>query len=334
MAPRTATKRPSPKPAKPAASNPRRPMEQTMQQISRLLQENQFSSLEEANAFLQTLVGTTLQTMPPRTTTPSPSEEAQELAYDAMEARTEAEAKKLAKRALAKDPDCVDAIIVLTSIEAHSPKQAIAGLQRAVAAGERSLGDQFFKENKGHFWALLETRPYMRARQQLAEMLLEVGLVQDAIAQYQAMLDFNPNDNQGVREPLLGLYLQTNDSQRAAQLLKQYKNDISATFAWGRVLKRFLAGDLQGAEASLKAARKANRFMELFMSGQRPLPPDMPDSYTLGSEEEALISLESVAGAWMAHPQAMFWLLGQILGEPPEKPPARLSHRSKRKTVQ
>ena len=302
--------------------------------ISRLLEKNEFADIDEVNEFLETLNGADPQSMPHPAGPLSASEEAQELAYDAMEARTEAQARKLAKRALAKDPNCIDALIVLTSIEATSPKQAIEGLQRAVAAGERSLGARLFKENKGHFWGLLETRPYMRARQQLAEMLTEAGLLQDAISHYEAMLELNPNDNQGVREPLLGLYLRIGDLDRAGKLLRRYKRDASATFAWGRVLERFLAADMEAATAALKTARKENPFMELYMSAQRTFPKDMPDSYAMGSPEEAIVSLETLAPAWMAHPEAMFWLLTQVLAEQPESRPARRGNRSNKGFIQ
>ena len=43
--------------------------------------------------------------------------QAQELAFDAMGAASEAEARKLAKRALRLDPDCVDALAVLIDLE-------------------------------------------------------------------------------------------------------------------------------------------------------------------------------------------------------------------------
>ena len=63
--------------------------------------------------------------------------EAQQIAFDAMEAESEAEARKLAKRALGLDPDCVDALVVMTGLDSHSPRELIEGLRRAVAAGER-----------------------------------------------------------------------------------------------------------------------------------------------------------------------------------------------------
>ncbi len=72
--------------------------------------------------------------------------EAQQIAFDAMEAESEVEARKLARRALRLDPDCVDALVVMADLDAHSPRESIEGLQKAVAAGERSLGETFIRE--------------------------------------------------------------------------------------------------------------------------------------------------------------------------------------------
>lgn len=240
---------------------------------------------------------------------------AQELALDAMEARTEAEARKLAKRALRLDPDCVDALLVMTDLDARNPRQLIEGLQKAVAAGERSLGRNFIEENTGHFWMLLDTRPYMRALQVLGDALRGEGINLDAIKVFERMLELNPNDNQGVRDPLLGLYLQTGDLKGAGRLLKKYKDDASANFAWGRVLERFLAGDEKGAMAALKAARKANRHLELFLTARKSLPEDLPEMYSPGSEEEAVLCLGSLGAAWVQHEEACSWFFDQLIAE-------------------
>jgi tetratricopeptide (TPR) repeat protein len=242
-------------------------------------------------------------------------QEAQELAFDAMEAETEAQASKLAKRALAKDPDCVDALVVMAGIESDSPRKMIEALQKAVAAGERSLGAKFFKENKGHFWGLIETRPYMRALEQLAALLRAEGLNLDAIKHYEKILALNPNDNQGVRDPLLGLYLATDNLEAARKLLKDYEEDSMANFAWGRVLERFLSADLPGAAAALKKARTGNRFVELYLSGQKGLPKQMPEMYSMGSDEEAVILLDNMSFAWGEHKEAVFWLMEQLMND-------------------
>ena len=46
--------------------------------------------------------------------------------------------------------------------------RGIEFLRKVVAIGEKNLGKDF-KEFAGHFWGFIETRPYMRARERLAQ---------------------------------------------------------------------------------------------------------------------------------------------------------------------
>jgi tetratricopeptide (TPR) repeat protein len=286
--------------------------EQMMRDIHRLLQDRDFANIDEANAFLASLMGTGLEAALQDAGPASAKWEAQELAFDAMDAPSAAKAKKLAKRALEKDPDCVDALVVLADIECRSQPEFITAMQNAVAAGERSLGAKFFKENTGDFWGLIETRPYMRARLQLAESLRGTAREEEAIGHYEGVLELNPNDNQGGRDILLGCYLAAGDLARVHRLFRQYEDDISAVFAWARVLERFLANDLPGARQQLNEARERNRLAGLYLTGQRKMPKSMPGSYALGSEEEAIICADLLAEAWGRHKEALLWLIKQL----------------------
>jgi len=67
-----------------------------------------------------------------------------------------------------------------------------------VTAGEKDLGPEFFKEHKGYFGGLIETRPYMRAKVTLAMYQEYIGHTEAAIEQYEELLELNPNDNQGI----------------------------------------------------------------------------------------------------------------------------------------
>ncbi len=315
----------SAKTSKPGLPASRFAAEQVLRDVQRAIAGKDFASIEELNAYLAALASPGLHQSLGDTAPLSPREEAQELAYEAMEAKTKERARTLARRALAKDPDCVDALVVLTAIEAKSPKEAIAGLQKALTAGERSLGAEFFKENKGHFWGLMETRSYMRARLELAELLHREGLNLEAIQHYEALLELNPGDNQGVRYPLLGLYLLVANLEGAGKLLREFEDDAMATFAWGRALERVLSGDLQGASVALGIARKKNRFLELYLTGQKDMPSQLPDSYSLGSEEEAIVCLDNIGPAWVEHPDAALWLVSQFLAEEAPRKKAVLS---------
>jgi tetratricopeptide (TPR) repeat protein len=307
-------KSPAKKAAKKKASDPDAEMEAAMRQLEEMLISSGMAAPGDLNALMTSLAG------PSASDGLSDAEadarnEAQQLAFEATDAASAAQVRKLAKRALRLDPDCVDALVLLADLDAPTQRDFIAGLQKAVAAGERSLGEKFIRENQGNFWLLLETRPYMRAMEQLARLLGEEGIRLDAIGIYQRMLELNPNDNQGVRDPLLGLYLETGDLKGARELLEKYKEDGSANFAWARVLERFLAGKHDEASAALKQARKTNRHVELYLTARKTLPKHPPEMYSLGSEEEAALCVGYLFGAWAAHKEAIFWLLDQLAAD-------------------
>lgn len=99
---------------------------------------------------------------------------AQELIYKAWEADSGEEAAVLAKKAIEIWPDCADGYYIMAD-EAENIYDAKGLFEEAVKAGERAIGEKEFKEDIGHFWGLQETRPYMRARFQLADTLWALG---------------------------------------------------------------------------------------------------------------------------------------------------------------
>ncbi|MBZ5522124.1 MAG: tetratricopeptide repeat protein [Acidobacteriia bacterium] len=303
-------------PDEPAAPlNPRLMMEQALRDIQKVLQEHEFADMDEANAYLAKLSGGGFKNALRNTRPLSPQEEAQEIADQAMQAPTARKGLALARQALAKDADCVDALVVLAGAASKSDEQYIAGLEKAVAAGERSLGADYFEENKGHFWGLVETRPYMRARATLAEFLFSAGRMPEAISHFEGILALNPNDNQGVRDRLLNCYLASGDLKGAQRLLRQYHEDCSAVFNWGKTMERFLAGDQKGAERALQLAQKDNRFVGLYFTGKKTPPRETPPYYSPGSEEEAQICLETLAETLIAHPKLVMWLMTSLMAE-------------------
>jgi len=239
--------------------------------------------------------------------------EAQQLVYDAWEAETDERELELILKALDLDPTNVDALLTLLRHSQLDIEDEIEWLRKVVAIGERNLGPQTFKEDAGHFWGMIETRPYMRARQELAEALRWSGRLEEAVTEWEAMLKLNPNDNQGMRYNLLACYLALGRLEGARRLFKKYGGDVSynTVFAWGKVLERFLAGDLAEAEKALAAARKQNPHAQGYVKGHRRLPKHLPDSYAPGSKEEADCFAELLRDAWSQHPQALKWLAEQ-----------------------
>jgi HEAT repeat protein len=174
--------------------------------------------------------------------------------------------------------------------------------------GERALGGkEFFEEHKGRFWGIVHTRPYMRVRDMLGEMLVTAGRVPEAISQYEALLELNPNDSQGNRYYLLGCYLHETNLAGVERLFAQFKDEGSTFFKWGRVLERFLAGDRKGAARMHTKARTQNPHVERLLSG-RVKPSSYEGYYVPGEESEAAQVIATQGLAWLKHTAALAWL--------------------------
>ena len=233
--------------------------------------------------------------------------------YDAMEAATPQQRLDLALQALELDPEHPDALLMALEATGFDGEELIDVLHGIVAVAAERLGKKAFKEFAPHFWGVLDTRPYMRARFQLTEALREAGQVEEAIEEYEEMLLLNENDNLGVRYHLLPCLLALGRLDEARKLLKRYAGECewNVVFAWCRVLERLVSGDEPGASKALAAARKQNPHMEAYLNGHRKLPRNLPASYSVGSKEEALCYAEPLLMAWTLHPEAWAWLAGR-----------------------
>jgi len=80
-----------------------------MSEIHRILSQQEFESIEDANRFLQEqIVGRSLDDGPPEIVQ-DPLQRAQDLIYDAWEATRRRDRIRLAEAALELSPDCADA---------------------------------------------------------------------------------------------------------------------------------------------------------------------------------------------------------------------------------
>lgn len=242
----------------------------------------------------------------------SNEQRAQELVYDAWEAPTAERGLRLVQQALELDAENVDALLMMADAAGFKGDERMEVLRGIVAAGAKRLGKKAFQELVPHFWGFHETRPYMRARERLAEELRAAGRLEEAIKEYDEMLALNENDNQGVRYHLLPSLLALGRLEAAQALMNRYKDECewNVVFAWGRVLERVLSGDAAAGKA-LAVARKQNAHMEAYLKGHRKLPKNLPGSYSPGSKEEALCFAEPLLMAWTRHPDSQAWLSSQ-----------------------
>ncbi len=242
----------------------------------------------------------------------SPLEDAQDLIYEAFETDNENKRLQLAEKALRKSPDCADAYVLLAE-NAKSRKEALDFYEQGVAAGERALGPRAFKDDVGYFWGLLETRPYMRAREGLAHALWAEGRRDEAVAHLQDMLRLNPNDNQGIRYTLAGFLLFLDRDEDLAKLLAQYPDEGSATWAYTRALLAFRQqGDTPETRNLLKSALKANKHVPAYLLGEKHPSSEQLPYYSPGDDSEALMYIQGSLVSWKATSGALAWLGGQV----------------------
>lgn len=234
---------------------------------------------------------------------------AQELMYQAFDTDNPAKRIALAHDALALSENCADAWVLLAEEEADTVARAAEYYQKGIAAGERALGKSFFLENKGHFWGILETRPYMRAKMGLADTLWQMNRLPEAMQIYLEMLELNPNDNQGVRELLMILYLQLERWDELGALLEKYAKDAMAVHLYTTALHLFHSeGPSARSNKALRAALKENPFVPPYLLAEKRLPSHPPDYIGFGDDREAQSYASQHLNYWRREPGASEWL--------------------------
>jgi len=177
----------------------------------------------------------------------TPLERAEEILHGAYGEADPARRLAEARRALEACADCAGAYVLLATEGAKTLAERIEFFNRAVQAGERALGPKVFVENAGHFWGILEARPYLRARLGLADCLWQAERFQDALEHYRMLLKLNPGDHQNVRYRLMRSLLAMHLDEAAESLLRRYEDELSVCWVYSAALIAFRRrGDVPG----------------------------------------------------------------------------------------
>ena len=279
----------------------------TEKNLSKLIEEinkKDFKSKDELNDFMSNLMGQSLDDLPERT---DKKGRAQDLVYEAYE-QPVSKAKKIIKQALELDPNNADAYNYLASIEKDIDK-AIKQYEKAIKAGEKTLGKKFFKEEKGYFWGMIETRPFMRAKAGLADCLYAKKEVDKAIEIYEEMLELNPNDNQGIRYLLSTLLLSKNDFSKFQSFIENSEEEDCAVWNYNNALYQFKkSGQSANSDKELLKAYESNEYVIDYMLGVKEMPKEQPQYIGRGDENEAISYVNGAWTVWDKTDGAFDWL--------------------------
>jgi len=278
-------------------------MEESMAQLDRLTEGMNFSSIEAFNQFARENMNSGQHKQAaPRT----PLEAAQQIMYEAW-GSVGRRRRVLARKALEICADCADAYALLAE-ETGDAQRANDLYRQGMEAGKRALGSEVFEKERGRFWGILTTRPYMRACTGFADTLWVLGRRDEAVAQYQEMLGLNPNDNQGVRYFLAAYLLELGRNDELEALLDRHEED-SAQWKYMRALCVYRrGGDSAEAQKALKSAVKCNPHVPGFLTGVKRMPSRIPDSYIPGDKDEAAGCIAEIGNSWTSTPGAIDWL--------------------------
>lgn len=261
--------------------------EMDLDQLNQLLNEKLTGSLDEID--------------PPSDTA---FDRAEELCFQALEQQGRNRVR-LIRQALREDPMHLRAHELLAE-NTLDLQTRIERYQAALELGQVQLKD-LWETEVGHFWQILKTRPFIRAKHGLALALEENGQRKEAIEQMLDILRLNTNDNLGVRYRLVALLMTQDRETEAAQILEQYPDESAAWWYLKALVEFCLQGPAsdKAQETMLKAFAANPHVSELIVRGE---PPRLPESYSPGSVEEAEVILEEQAEAWMTRPDFVGWM--------------------------
>jgi len=177
-------------------------------------------------------------------------------------------AKKKALKALEVYPYCIDARNLLGNIYTDRFEffQAEKDYRTALDDAVREQGGVVKMEDVP-YWLEMETRPYMRARHGLGLSLMQLHRYEEALLEFEILMDLNPNDNQGVRFLLGDAYHFTGNLEKAEQC---YREDEDIESQYGHALLQNFLGKEATASAMLikciKGAPFIARILRLYLT--------------------------------------------------------------------
>ncbi len=296
----------------PQSFNPR-DMEKFMDGIKKSIEEKDFKTPEELQAYLDSFTG---KPLPDFDDEPKDAKsQAQDIIFDAWEEPTQKTRVKMAHEALAIYPDCADAYNILAEDQAKNTPQAKSFYEKGVEAGRRALGEKLFEENDGHFWGYTQTRPYMRSKAGLMECCWVLAKDDEAIAHAREMLVLNTNDNQGIRYLLSSYLAEGGRFDELDELLNKsaFKNDGAADWLYTSVLLNFVKYGPSQARRTLDDALSNNPYVPEYLTREKKIPAVLPASIIMGGEDEAYCYAERNIRAWMKIPGLIQWLKQQVI---------------------
>lgn len=249
--------------------------------------------------------------------TASDSDDFLELAY---EAGNEKDALKYAKQALKLDPYNFEAELLILDLKANDATKLVRDLEKAVVRATEHMREEgyFDEENIGHFWGILETRPYMRMRARFVHGLLVCGMLGRAREECEELLRLSEGDNLGMRYLLMHILAYFEDETSALALHKRFDSYEETQMLLPLSILFYKKGDFTKASRYLLKLNGINkdlrRFLRVVLSGNVDAFDDV--EYDLGycpdSIGELVVEMRDNAFLFIGMENYFEWAYQQI----------------------
>lgn len=144
-------------------------------------------------------------------------------------ANSDKERIKYLKKAIALEPDNIDAQLAYFSATVTDTDIFLDRLEALKKKAEEGAMAEFLENEMGDFYGIVETRPYMRLCYTRLQVYTMGGYYRPAIDEAKWILKINKDDNLGARYHLIFIYALMGDEKGAKQLARKFKYDMQST---------------------------------------------------------------------------------------------------------
>lgn len=234
---------------------------------------------------------------------------------EAEKAETYEEHMAALKKALAIEPENPDVLLQILSAEkGDEPDEFLDALSALISkiSAEKKMQDHL-QNDRGDFWGILETRPYMRVRQKYMDTLTECGMFTAAAEEGEELLKLNPGDNQGIRYALMHIYAFREDEKSALALHRKYESADETQMLLPLAVLYYKKRKFKKAGEYLKRLMKVNKetrdfFMKMSdREKARKLLSNLPDYYKMFSIEELTVAVYENGFLYSSTPVFFIW---------------------------
>lgn len=212
--------------------------------------------------------------------------------YDMLERAYKAnslkQARELAKRALIIYEDNIDAQVFIAELENNETKKLMK-INKAIERAEEILKD-YFEDSVGHFWGIVETRPYLRALCSRVRIYTFDNKFDEAVKDCEEIIRLNENDNMGIRYSLMNLYCHLNKFDELNKLYNKYPEE-DAYMLFPISVMYFKQDNKDKLLETLKEIKDDNKYLIDMLLGKIKNTRH-PEYYSPGSIEEATLIIE------------------------------------------